>query len=562
MIEELSIQNYALIERLTLEFTDGFNVLTGETGAGKSILAGALGLMHGARGDTSVIRTGTEEAMVSAVFSVESSGDALRWLTDRGIEPEDGTVIVRRTVKQSGRGSIYVQSIPVTRADLEELSAFLFDIHGQHEHQSLFAEDNHRKFLDRYGNLEDASLSLYNDFSALTQLRKKLERIQGTERERLREADILQYAVREIEETKLSDGEEDELRQERSILSQHEKLFSQLDQVYDATSENRNGALAQVRLARHAMDNVASIDPGIAPLAKRLEDVFFELEDIAEEVHAYRGSVNFSPDRLEAVEARLMAIHRLEKKYGATIKEVLDYYSDAKEQLSHLENWEQDKEHLQAEIKALEQKVLAAANELSARRKTVGGELEKQIEAILKSLGMEKTVFRIEISPRLSERGAPVCGPHGIDNIAFRISPNPGEPLKPLKDIASGGEISRVMLAIKTVLAESDRVEAMVFDEVDSGIGGEVAVAVGKYLQELSRNKQVLCITHLASIAVRADNHVKVEKRVRENRTVTEIEAVRGEARVREIARMLSGDKTAAASLTHAEDLLRKFSKV
>lgn len=560
MIEELSIQNYALIERLSLLFAPGFNVLSGETGAGKSILAGALGLLHGAKGEVGGIRTGAEEAMVAAVFGVASNPDARAWLAEHAIEPEDGRIIIRRTLKRSGRGSIYIQSVPTTRGDLEGIADLLFDMHGQHEHQSLFSEDNHRRILDRFGGLEEDVAALYQQFVSLTGLKKRLERIVTSERDRLRETDILQYAIREIEEAHLVEGEEDELVKERSILSQHEKLFGLLDEAYEVTSENRGGALSQIRRARQAMDGAVAIDSGLSSLTKRLEDLFFELEDVAEEIHSYRGSVNFSADRLERVEDRLMAIHRLEKKYGASIADVLDYYRDAVEQLGSLENWEQEKERLQSEIQSLEKSVLAAAQGLSSRRKEIAARLQSEIERILRGLGMEKTRFEIAVTQRLSEKGAPSCGPHGIDQVAFRISPNPGEPMKPLKDIASGGEISRVMLAIKTVLAQTDQIPTLVFDEIDAGIGGEVAVAVGLHLHELGRHKQVLCITHLASIAARADNHLKVEKRGKDGRTVTEVAEVTGDDRIREIARMLSGDKTGQASLTHAEDLLRKFS--
>ncbi|WP_455382766.1 DNA repair protein RecN [Salinispira pacifica] len=562
MIEELSIQNYALIERLSLLFGPGLNVLSGETGAGKSILAGALGLLHGVKGDGGTIRTGSEEAMVAAVFQVSGNPDALSWLDEHGIEPEEGRIIIRRTLKQSGRGSIYIQSVPTTRSDLEGLSALLFDMHGQHEHQSLFAEDNHRRILDRFGGLEEETAALYRDFVSLSGLKKRLDRIVTSERDRLREADILQYAIREIDEARLSEGEEEELSKERSVLSQHEKLFGLLDEAYEVTSENRGGALAQIRRARQAMDGAVSIDTGLSPLAKRLEDLFFELEDVSEEVHSYRAAVNFSADRLEQVEDRLMAIHRLEKKYGSTIKEILDYRSEASEQLDGLENWEQDKERLQAEIQALEKSVLASAQRLSARRKETAKQLQREIETNLQGLGMQKTRFEIAVTQRLSEKGSPACGPHGIDQVTFRISPNPGEPLKPLRDIASGGEISRVMLAIKTVLAQTDQISTLVFDEIDAGIGGEVAVAVGLHLRQLARHKQVLCITHLASIAARADNHLKVEKRGKNGRTVTEVSEVSGDSRVEEIARMLSGDKTGQASLTHAEELLRKSGEV
>jgi len=558
MLEELSIQNYALIDRLTVQFTYGMNVLSGETGAGKSILVGSLSLLHGARASIDVIRTGTEEARVAGTFSVAGNQEALTWLEEHGIEPEDDAIIIRRTVKSTGRGSIYVQSSPVTRKDLAELTSVIFDIHGQHEHQSLLSEDNHRRVLDRYGGFEDESRAFTAQFTELSSLKKRFETMESNERQRAREMDILRFAVKEIEAANLKENEEEDLGNEKRVLSQHEKLFSALDELYDSVSENRGGALNQLRTARAAMDQVTSIDEGLQDAARRLEDLFFELEDVGEVVRDYRNGIEFSPDRLEQVEARLTQIHRLEKKYGATIPEVLAYYQEAKAQLEGFETWEEDKERLRSEIKEREQAVLKEAHDLSAKRKEAAGRLAQRILGSVRQLGMPKTAFQIAVQARTGENGRPSCGAHGLDVISFLISPNPGEPMKPLAEIASGGEISRVMLALKRALAENDHIASMVFDEIDTGIGGEVAVAVGEHLYELSREKQVLCITHLASIAARADTHITVQKRERNDRTVTDIARVEGDTRVDEIARMLAGDRTGSASRNHALELLQK----
>jgi len=559
MLEELSVQNYALVDRLTVKFSDGMNVLSGETGAGKSILVGALSLLHGSRPGADAVRTGTDEARVSGTFRVGDNPEVLAWLMDRGIEPEDGFLIIRRTVKKSGRGGSYVQSTPMTRSDLNELTGLMFDIHGQHEHQSLFLEENHRRVLDRFAGLEDTVANLQADFTELSNLKKRFAHMEGNERKRLREMDILQFAVNEIEEAQPRDGEEDELETEKRVLSQHERLFAGLDTLYDSISENQGGALSQIRSARAAMETVSSIDDGLTDAAHRLDDLFYELEDVAEVVHRYRGEITFSPQRLEEVENRLALIRRMEKKYGSTIAEVLDYFQEAKVQLDGFETWEQDKEKLREDIREREQSVLRQATELSARRKAAAGDLSARILESLKQLGMSKTAFEVSVEPRLGESGKPSCGPHGIDRIAFLISPNPGEPLKALSAIASGGEISRVMLALKSALSDNDHVGCMVFDEIDAGIGGEIAVAVGDHLSELSSSKQIICITHLATIAVRADTHIMVEKAIRGDRTVTEVAHLRGDARVDEISRMLAGDKTGSASRNHAEELLRKY---
>lgn len=558
MLEELSIQNFALIDRLTISFSAGFNVLSGETGAGKSILVGALSLLHGARADTSKIRTGTEEARVAGTFRV-SNPDALAWLAEHDLAAEEETVIIRRTVKHTGRGSVYIQSAPVTLAELGEFTSFVFDIHGQHEHQSLLSEDQHRRLLDRFAALEEEVVRLGSLFGELGNLKKHFERMEASERSRAREMDILQFAVQEIDEARLNPGEEEELESERRKLAQHEKLFAGLDELHDNLAENRGGALASLRAARQAMETVASIDDGLAESAGRLEDLFFELEDVSETVRDYRANFEFTPDRLEEVESRLAQIHRLEKKYGATISDILTFLEESREQLAGFETWEEDKERLTGQIREKEKAVLKLAGQISARRKKVAESLTERIADTIHALGMEKTRFLVNVAARVKDNGRPACGPTGMDQVSFLISPNPGEPMKGLADIASGGEVSRVMLALKSALAENDQIGSMVFDEIDAGIGGEVALAVGEHLSRLSREKQVLCITHLASIAVRADNHMVVEKGVRNERTVTDVRVVSDDARVDEIARMLAGDREGSASRNHAQELLAKY---
>lgn len=558
MLEELNISNYALIEKLHIEFNDGLTVFTGETGTGKSILAGAMGLVLGVKAETDAIRSGSEESVVSGIFHIANNPDAVDWLNAHEIKPDEGRIVIRRTVKRTGRGSIYIQSVPVTRSLLEELTRLIIDMHGQHEHQSLLSESNHLKLLDQYGKLESDVAELSERFAALTTLKKRYSSMLSKERERLREMDILQFAVQEIEEADLKPEEEEELSGERRILSQHERLFSLLDESYESLAENRGGSLSQLRTTRQSLDAMTTIDSGLSGLAKRVEDLFFELEDVTENLRDYRSTVEFSPQRLEIVEDRLALIHRLEKKYGSTVADVLEYGKEAREQLAGLENWETDKEKLEIEIKKLEKDVFAAARELSEKRESTADVLEKKIADALQSLGMEKSEFRISVKQKESEKGSPICGSKGFDRVAFLISPNRGEPLKPLRTTASGGEISRVMLAIKTVLSQSDRIQTLIFDEIDVGIGGEVAVSVGEHLTNLSEFKQILCITHLASIAARADNHIKVEKNFSGKRTVTEVQNITGRARVSEIARMLAGDKTGEASLSHAEELLRK----
>ena len=562
MLEELHVKDFALIEDLAVRFTPGFNILSGETGAGKSILIGALGLLLGMRGDTGSIRTGCEETVVSATVNLSGNAEALSWLDERDIAPEEGAVIIRRVVKQSGRGSIFIQSSAVNRADLRDFTSLVFDLHGQHEHQSLLSVDQHRKLLDRFGDFEDFTITLQESFHRLTELTKKRDSMESSERERLREMDILSFSIKEIEEAKLRPGEEEELDKERNLLSQHEKLFHLLETVHKQTAESRGGALSSLREAQQALQEVAGIDNSTEELATRLVNAFYEVEDISESVRQYQNDFQFRPERLEEVEERIVTIHNLEKKYGDTIEDLLQYYTECSEKLDELSHWEEDKESLQADIQSLEKEVYKQAYELSEMRKKAAKTLEQKIEERLHLLGMPKASFNVMVEQKKNSTGKPLCGSRGFDMVEFTISPNVGEPPKPLKDIASGGELSRIMLAIKSILAETDTIQSLIFDEVDSGIGGQVAVAVGEHLHSVSRHKQVLCITHLASIAVRADNHLQVNKKIKEGRTITEVLPVEGEFRVKEISRMLSGDTQEEASLTHAQELLKKYGKV
>ncbi len=559
MLEELNVHNYAIIDKLAVKFTPGLNILSGETGAGKSILIGALGLLLGDKADTSIIRSGAEETAVSCVLAVRDNEEAVAWLAAHGIEPEQGGVILRRTLKSSGRGSIFIQSAPVTRADLHEFCTRLFDLHGQHEHQSLLDLENHRTLVDRWAGTEELAAGYHETYAALASLRERHSKLIADERERLRRTDLLTYAVNEIEALKLKPGEEEELEKELAILVHHEKLFTLLEQVHSQMAESAGGVLAALRAARHSMEEMVGIDSTLSKQAHQLEDAFYEMEDFAESIRQYKSRADYSPGRLDDVQGRLSAIRALEKKYGDTIEEVMAWCAAGKQELAGMENWEEEKARLEGEISRTEKQIAEQARVLSEKRRTASAALQKKIEEELRELGMPKVSFRVLISDAARPDGTPVLTPWGKDAIEFVISPNLGEPFKRLRAIASGGELSRVMLAIKGVLAQSDHVSTLVFDEVDAGIGGEVALAVGERLAALAGHKQVLCITHLATIAVRADNHVRIEKVTQGGRTVTRVERVSGAARREEIARMLAGDRTGELSLQHAGELLAKY---
>ncbi len=559
MLEELHVHNFAIIDTLQVRFAAGLNVLSGETGAGKSILIGALGLLLGDKTDTSIIRAGAEETAVSGIVSVRENQEAGRWLASRGIETEEGTVILRRTLKSNGRGSVFIQSTPVTRADLQEFSVLLFDLHGQHEHQSLLDLENHRRLVDRWTGTEELAEKFHGLYASLASLRDRHSKLVGDERERLRRVDLLTYAVTEIKALKMKPGEEEELEKELALLVHHEKLFTLLEEVHGQTAESAGGVLATLRTTRHAMDDIVGIDASLSRLSHQLEDAFFEIEDFSENIRQYKARADFSPGRLDDVQARLSAFRALEKKYGDGIEQVLAYCATAEQELAGMENWEEEKQKLETEISRTEKEITEAAHALSEKRRTASVALQKKIEEELRDLGMPKVSFRVVIADAVRADGTPVLTPWGRDAIEFVISPNLGEPFKRLRAIASGGELSRVMLAIKGVLAESDHISTLIFDEVDAGIGGEVALSVGERLSALSRHKQVLCITHLATIAVRADNHLRIEKMTQAGRTVTRVEKVSGAERQEEIARMLAGDRKGDLSLQHAGELIARY---
>jgi DNA repair protein RecN (Recombination protein N) len=371
--------------------------------------------------------------------------------------------------------------------------------------------------------------------------------------------DLLTYAVGEIKALSLKPGEEDELEKELAILVHHEKLFTLLEEVHSQVAESGGGVLGTLRTTRHAMDEITTIDATLSKLSHQLEDAFYEIEDFAENIRQYKSKADFSPGRLDEVQGRLSAIRALEKKYGDTIEQVLEYCRAGEQELAGMENWEEERKTLETEIARMEKQIAEAARALSEKRKAGSQDLQKRIEEQLRELGMPKVSFRVLIADAARPDGTAILTPWGRDAIEFVISPNLGEPFKRLRAIASGGELSRVMLAIKGVLAESDHVSTLIFDEVDAGIGGEVALSVGERLSALARHKQVLCITHLATIAVRADNHLRIEKVTQAGRTVTRIEKVSGAVRKEEIARMLAGDRKGELSLQHAGELIAKY---
>lgn len=567
MLEDLSIKDFAIIESEHIEFSNGFTVLSGETGAGKSILIGAMSFLLGGKADVNQIRSGAHEAQVSGTFyldSKENQNPALEWLNDHGIETENNRILLRRYIRDNGRAGAWIGSTPVNRTDLAEFSSFLVDIHGQHEHQSLMRVPEHRKFLDaRAGILPEVSAftALY---MALVEKRRLLAQLDSSDADRTRKIDMYNFAVKEIEDAKLKPEEDIQLEEEENRLSSYEKLFAGVDSIRNMLDGGDESVVSLLKKIRRESQNISILDKTLSSLDTRIESAFYELNDISEEFGSYANKLVYDPSHLQEVQDRLSLIYSLKKKYAssqsAPLKEVFDYYENAQKSLEQLGAGSENREELMKSVSELEKKVYLAGKNLSEKRRATGDKLASEVEALLKNLGMNGTRFAVSITAKPGDQIEQKCGPYGFDNIEFLISANPGSPLLSLAKIASGGEISRVMLALKTIFAQNDPVQTLVFDEIDTGIGGEVAVAVGSHMKALAKNRQIFCITHLASIAVYADNQIKIEKGVAEGKTVSNVHPIQGEERVSEIARMLSGDADSAASIEHARAMLEKYS--
>lgn len=567
MLEDLTIKDFAIIDCVTIDFNKGFTVLSGETGAGKSILIGAVSFLLGGKAEVAQIRAGCHEASVTGTFYFSPDTDmseAALWLNEHGIELEENRIILRRFIKDTGKSSAWIGNVPVTRADLAEFSSFLIDIHGQHEHQSLMKVPEHRKFLDARAGLVEEVKHFTSVYSELVEKRRLLQKLNSSDSERLRKIDMYEFAVKEIEEAKLKPDEDIALEDEENRLSSYEKLFSGIEAIKSTLNGADSSVVPLLKKIRRESQLVSSLDKSLVSLDGRIESSFYELSDICEEYENYARKLVFDPVHLQEVQDRISLIYNLKKKYAssssASLKEVFDYYENAKSELEKLGAGAESREELEKNVSELEKNVYVLAKSISDKRKTAAANMSSEVESLLKQLGMNGTRFSVGINEKPGNDVEQRCGPYGMDNIEFLISANPGSPMLPLAKIASGGELSRVMLALKTIFAQNDAVQTLVFDEIDTGIGGEIAVAVGKHMQNLAKNRQILCITHLASIAVYADNQIKIEKGVVNGKTASNVHPVTGEDRVGEIARMLSGDSVSPESLEHARSMLLKFS--
>ena len=551
MICRLCIRDFAVIDELDVEFGSGLNLLTGETGAGKSIIVDAISIALGERADTETVRSGRDLAIIEAVLEVGNSPEALRILADAGLSPEDGSIIVSREVSRTGKSQCRINGRPVAVSLLKEITDRLVDTHGQHEHQFLLRADRHLEVLDAWCGQEVLSLRdrVADCYSELRRLKGELKQLQNDERDRARNIDLYQFQVQEIANARLTPGEEEELIADRTRLANAEKLHAAASAAFELLGEGDRCSADTLGEAVMALQGLAEVDTQLQPMIESLQAALYQVQDGARELRAYRDGIEFNPDRLQEINERLDLIRTLKKKYGETIEEVIGYGDELRDKLELLTHSEERTGELQAEIEFLEAKVMADAKQLSALRLKGGSAFVKSVVKELASLGMPSAV--LEVSRRAHELDS-----SGIDSIEFLVSANPGEPPRPLARIASGGEISRIMLAIKSVMAAVDSMPTLIFDEIDVGVGGRTAAVIGDKLNSLAQNSQVLCVTHLPQIACSPGRHFAIEKQSHEGRTVVRVRELSDEERVTELARMLGGAAPSDTAIQHAREML------
>lgn len=551
MLVELTVANYAVVERARVRFHAGLNVLTGETGSGKSILVDALALLFGGRASADMIRSGADRARVSAIFETGDSPATRKLLDNAGIDAEEGELLLEREILANGKSRAFAGSRPVTAALLRDLAPLLGDIHGQHDQQLLFSAPAQREILDAFAKAESLVAETANVFERWQAISAELAGLDRAEQERLRLVDLWSFQRREIEAVNPQPGEEDELEGERRVLRNVTRLEESASAAYSALYDAPDSAASQLKLALKKLEELARIDPALEETLNAVRPAAISVSEAAHSLRDYMGKLEADPARLETVENRLATIDKLKRKYGSSVSEILDFLREVTNNLNVVENAAGHRAALEEQRTRLAEEYRSVSARLSAKRRDAARQLARKVETELAALAMERSVFVVQVSD------AP-WSEHGIDNIEFLVSANLGEEPRPLDKVASGGELSRIALALKTAAPVRSRApRTLVFDEVDAGVGGGAAEAVGRRLKKLSAAHQVLCVTHLAQIASFADHHYSVEKRAVKGRTVAEIEELEGAARAREIGRMLSGQTLTPEALKHAEHLIR-----
>lgn len=550
MLIELRIENFAVIERLAVRLEPGLNVLTGETGAGKSIVVGALGLLLGERASSETVRTGAERAVVEGVFEVEGRPEILGILRAQGIEAEDGLLILRREVAAEGRNRAWVNGSASTAGLVGELGSRLVDLHGQHEHQALLRPDAQREILDAYAGQTELAAEVRDSHARLTEARRALEGMDARRREIEQRADFLRFQVEEIEKAKLEPDEESSLIEEARRLEHSEDLARLSEALHQGLYQGEAAMTVALGGLRKELEQLVRIDPSQDDARELLETAYYNLEELGRRMGDYASQVEHDPARLDAIQRRQDVLYRLKTKYGPELSDVIATGQRAAEELALLEGSSFERKELEGRVSEAGAELERLAAKLSEGRRRAAKKLVAEVEKVLPALGLEGGRFRVALEP-LEEPG-----PSGAERVEFLVAVNVGFEPKPLARVASGGELSRVMLSLKTILARLDHVPTVVFDEIDAGIGGRVAVQVGAKLREVAAHHQVFAITHLPQIASRADHHLLVKKGEVRGMTRTSLEELRDHDRVRELARMLGGDPESETSLDHARELL------
>jgi DNA repair protein RecN (Recombination protein N) len=550
MLRELRLKNFAVVESVTVSFASGLNVLTGETGAGKSILIDAIVLVRGGRAQSDVIRAEAESATVEAVFAVGGVTSARAVLEEAGLAAEDDEIVVRRELTRSGRHRAFVNDSPVTVALLERLGDVLLEVHGQHEHQRLLEPARQLELVDRFADADEAVAQVGALHAKYRAACEDAERTRLADRDRAQREDMLRFQVSELDAARLRAGEDEELRAEARRLQHAGRFLTGLTEAAGLLQDVPQSAGERLARAVKIVHDLGRLDAAFAAPAEALEAARVQIDEALDAIRRLRDGVSAEPGRLDAIHERLDALTRLKRKYGDSEAVMLEFRAEAARELERLERHD--------ELLAIQERVLgelsgelaAAAAALSERRRAAATKLAAQVQKALRGLGMERAEFEVALEP------LPEPGPRGIDRAELRLSTNPGEEVKALTRVASGGELSRTMLALKSVLARADRTPTLIFDEVDAGIGGRVASVVAQTLAAASDGRQVLCVTHLAPIAAVADRHLRVTKNIRAGRTRVTVEPLDADARVEEVARMLGGATTTTAARQHARDLL------
>ncbi|RAV00961.1 DNA repair protein RecN [Paenibacillus sp. YN15] len=565
MLQELSIRNLAVIESVRLSFHNGFHVLTGETGAGKSIIIDALGLIAGGRGASDLVRFGQDKAEIEALFDVPADHPVWEVLGGIGLTAAaDEHLIIRRELSVQGKSVSRINGQLVNLSTLREAGERLINIHGQHEHQSLLKAEEHIRWLDLFGGQEiEETRSAYSAaYGEYIRIHKELAALREAEKQALQMQDLYRFQVEEIAEAQLKSGEDECLAEEKSKLGNAEKLYQNVNDSYEALNAGGK-ALDLVRRAVLKLQDIVQFDAGrLGPVLEQMQSSFYQLEDAAFQLRDYRDSVEFNPERLNEIEDRLNLISSFRRKYGENVEEILRYLEKVRQELAVLDHKEERQQELEGRLARQEKECVRLALKLSGQRASAGLRLSAAIEAELKELHMERTVFHVQIGRQEDPRGVTVDGStvrltrSGIDQVEFLIAPNPGEPLRGLGKIASGGELSRMMLALKSIFAKVDRIPVLVFDEVDTGVSGRAAQAIAERMARLSADCQVFSITHLPQVACMADAHYYISKAVEDGRTFTRVKDLDTAERAEELARMLGGVEITETTLSHALEML------